>query len=120
MNERENDMAINKQPNRKENKQVSFRVNADEYAKLKQSAETLNMSVAQFAKKKAQNARLVKPKFDTETKKQIVRELSQLGNNVNQIARVVNKNNETAQTDDFERNLAVIRERLDEIWQQLS
>jgi len=95
-------------------------VNADEYEKLKQSAETLNMSVAQFAKKKAQNARLVKPKFDIESTKQIVRELSQLGNNVNQIARVVNKNNEKAQTDDFKRNLAMIRERLDDIWQQLN
>lgn len=120
MHEQENDMAINKKPNRKENKQVSFRVNADEYEKLKQSAETLNISVAQFAKRKAQNARLVKPKLDIETRKQMVRELSQLGNNVNQIAKVINKNNETAQTDDFDRNLTVIRERLDDIWQQLN
>ena len=42
----------NRKPNRKERKQISFRVNEDEYLKLQQSAETLNMSVPAFVKKK--------------------------------------------------------------------
>ena len=42
----------NRKPNRKERKQISFRVNEGEYLKLQQSAETLNMSVPAFVKKK--------------------------------------------------------------------
>ena len=56
----------NHKPNRKEPKQISFRVSESEYLKLKQSAETLNMSVPTFVKKKAQGSRLVAPKFDKE------------------------------------------------------
>ena len=56
----------NRKPNRKEPKQISFRVSESEYLKLQQSAETLNMSVPAFVKKKAQGSRLVAPKFDKE------------------------------------------------------
>ena len=42
----------NHKPNRKEPKQISFRVSESEYLKLKQSAETLNMSVPNFVKKR--------------------------------------------------------------------
>ena len=58
----------NRKPNRKEPKQISFRVSESEYEKLRSSAETLNMSVPNFVKKKAQGSRLVAPKFDKETK----------------------------------------------------
>ena len=54
----------NRKPNRKERKQISFRVSEDEYLKLQQSAETLNMSVPAFVKKKEKGSRLVAPKFD--------------------------------------------------------
>ncbi len=43
----------NRKPNRKAPKQISFRVSESEYLKLQQSAETLNMSVPAFVKKKA-------------------------------------------------------------------
>lgn len=43
----------NRKPNRKEPKQISFRVSESEYLKLQQSAETLNISVPAFVKKKA-------------------------------------------------------------------
>ncbi len=42
----------NHKPNRKEPKQISFRVSESEYLKLQQSAETLNMSVPAFVKKR--------------------------------------------------------------------
>ena len=45
----------NRKPNRKERKQISFRVNEGEYLKLQQSAETLNMSVPAFVKNEAPN-----------------------------------------------------------------
>lgn len=80
----------NRKPNRKERKQISFRVNEDEYLKLQQSAETLNMSVPAFVKKKAQGSRLVAPKFDKETRQSIAKDLSKLGSNANQIAKYCN------------------------------
>ncbi|MEJ7301317.1 plasmid mobilization relaxosome protein MobC, partial [Staphylococcus caprae] len=47
----------NQKPNRKEPRQISFRVSESEYLKLRQSADTLNMSVPNFVKKKAQGSR---------------------------------------------------------------
>ena len=59
-----------KQPNRKERKQISFRVSEPEYLNLERSAKVLNISVPAFVKKKAQGARVVAPKInpdDSET-----------------------------------------------------
>ena len=81
----------NQKPNRKEPKQISFRVSESEYLKLQQSAETLNMSVPAFVKKKAQGSRLVAPKFDKETRQSIAKDLSKLGANANQIAKYCNQ-----------------------------
>ena len=58
MSERDNNLASdlsvgeNRKPNRKEPKQISFRVSESEYEKLRSSAETLNMSVPNFVKKR--------------------------------------------------------------------
>ncbi|MDH9922582.1 plasmid mobilization relaxosome protein MobC [Staphylococcus hominis] len=110
----------NRKPNRKERKQISFRVNEDEYLKLQQSAETLNMSVPAFVKKKAQGSRLVAPKFDKETRQSIAKDLSMLGANANQIAKYCNQHqHEAPNYEALERNVKALRERLDEIWQQL-
>ena len=111
----------NHKPNRKEPKQISFRVSESEYLKLQQSAETLNMSVPAFVKKKAQGSRLVAPKFDKETRQSIARDLSKLGANANQIATYCNKNqHEAPNYIALEHNINELRERLDEIWQQLN
>ena len=110
----------NRKPNRKEPKQISFRVSESEYLKLMQSAETLNMSVPAFVKKKAQGSRLVAPKFDKETRQSIARDLSKLGANANQIAKYCNQHQYDAPNyPALERNISELRERLDEIWQQL-
>ena len=96
MSEHDNNLASdlsvggNRKPNRKEPKQISFRVNEGEYEKLRSSAETLNMSVPNFVKKKAHGSRLVAPKLDKETRQSIAKDLSMLGANVNQIAKAVN------------------------------
>ncbi|MEJ7540010.1 plasmid mobilization relaxosome protein MobC, partial [Staphylococcus lugdunensis] len=81
----------NHKPNRKEPKQISFRVSEFEYLKLKQSAETLNMSVPSFVKKKAQGSRLVAPKLDKATRQSIAKDLGKLGSNANQIAKYCNQ-----------------------------
>ncbi|HAR7094764.1 TPA: plasmid mobilization relaxosome protein MobC [Staphylococcus aureus] len=111
----------NRKPNRKEPKQISFRVSESEYEKLKRSAETLNMSVSAFVKKKAQGSRLVAPKFDKETRQSIAKDLSMLGANANQIAKYCNQHQyEAPDYEALERNIKIVRERLDEIWQRLN
>lgn len=119
VNEENNLMASDKlrEPRRKEPKQISFRVSEQEYEKLKQSAETLNMSVPAFVKKKAEGSRLVTPKFDRETRQAIVRDLSGIANNTNQIAKVLNT--KYVDADDLNRNLDALRKEVNALWQQL-
>src|SRR5699024_4135090 len=110
-------------PVRKEPKQISFRVSENEYSKLKQSAETLNLSVPQFVKSKALGSRLVRPKFDKETRTQIAKELSGIGNNLNQISRVLNiktQKNEDIPNEDLIRNFNILREEVNKLWRSLN
>src|SRR5699024_4611259 len=122
MSERDNLASENrKEPFRKEPKQISFRVSEDEYLKLQQSAETLNLSVPNFVKKKAQGARLVAPKFDLESRQSIIRDLSGLSNNINQIARYCNTHKDgNADFDNLNTNIEIIRKELNKLWQQLN
>ena len=110
----------NRKPNRKEPKQISFRVSESEYLKLQQSAETLNMSVPAFVKKKAQGSRLVAPKFDKETRQSITKDLSKLESNTNQIAKYCNQHQyEAPNYEALEYNIEELRRRLNEIWKVL-
>jgi hypothetical protein len=120
MNDENNLMASDKlrEPRRKEPKQISFRVSEQEYEKLRESAETLNMSIPAFVKKKAEGSRLVAPKFDKETRQVIVRELSGIANNTNQIAKVLNT--KYVDADDLNRNLQALRNEVNELWQRLN
>ncbi|WHI56107.1 plasmid mobilization protein [Mammaliicoccus lentus] len=127
MNEHKDNLASDfsndkvKRPVRKEPKQISFRVSEQEYSKLKQSAETLNMTVPNFVKKKAQGSRLVSPKLDKETRQSIAKDLSKLGANVNQIAKYCNQHQHDAPNyEGLEYNINAVRERLDEIWQKIN
>ncbi|HAZ1088272.1 TPA: MobC family plasmid mobilization relaxosome protein [Enterococcus faecium] len=131
MSEHDNNLASdlsvggNRKPNRKEPKQISFRVNEGEYEKLRSSAETLNMSVPTFVKKKAQGSRLVAPKLDKETRQSIVKDLGSMGANVNQIAKWFNQHKEQAvnlpeqKYDDLIKQFDDLKKELHEIWQQL-
>ena len=131
MSEHDNNLASdlsvggNRKPNRKEPKQISFRVNEGEYEKLRSSAETLNMSVPSFVKKKAQGSRLVAPKLDKETRQLIVKDLGSMGANVNQIAKWFNQHKEQAvnlpeqKYDDLIKQFDDFKKELHEIWQQL-
>jgi len=106
-----------RKPNRKEPKQISFRVSEDEYEKLKQSAETLNMSVPSFVKSKAKNSRLVRPKFSADLQKEIATDLSRLTSYGNQIAKVLNSS--YVEHDDLLRNITMLRKEVNELWQLL-
>ena len=106
------------QPTRKEPKQISFRVSEEEYVKVQQSAELLHMSVPAFVKKKAQGSRLVVPKFDKETRQSIARDLSQLGNNINQMAKYCHTHqNNFIDGERLNDNIKQVRKELNDLWQ---
>lgn len=113
---------LNNKVNRKDNKQISFRVSESEYLDLERSAKVLNISVPAFVKKKAQGARVVAPKINPDDSKEIARQLAALGNNVNQLAKRVNqiefadKNTQELISGDLRRAL----DGLGEIWRQLT
>jgi hypothetical protein len=115
--------AQKKAPNRRDSIQISFRVNEHDYAKLKESADNLGMSVTAFAKMRAQNARIVKPKFDKEDSLKLISELNRIGNNINQIAMASNMRSQfRADIVDsmIEKNLNEVQRELAALWQQLN
>src|SRR5699024_9850368 len=125
MSEHDNDLASdlsvgeNQKPNRKEPKQISFRVSGYEYEKLRSSAETMNMSVPNFVKKKAHGSRLVAPKFDKETRQSIDKKLSKLSSNVNHIDKYYNQQQHDATNyENLKHNIKAVRERLNDIWEK--
>lgn len=120
-----NSLAKKKEPRRRDSIQISFRVNEQDYEKLKASADNLSMSVTAFAKMKVQNARMMKPKFDKESSLQIITELNRIGNNVNQIAKYCNMRQSGRfggnQMDSLiEKNLKEVERELAALWQQLN
>ncbi|EES37249.1 MAG: plasmid mobilization relaxosome protein MobC [Staphylococcus epidermidis] len=126
MSEHDNNLANDlhvgesRKPNRKEPKQISFRVSESEYEKLRSSAETLNMTVPAFVKKKAQGARLVAPKLDQSTRQSVAKDLSMLGANANQIAKYCNQHqHEAPNYEGLEHNINAVRERLNDIWRKI-
>ena len=109
----------NQNPDRKESKQISFRVSESEYSKLQASAETLNMSVPSFVKNKAQGTRLVAPKLDKVTRQSMAKDMGKLGSNLNQIAKALNTYGERANLELMQQDIAIMRKELNHIWQQL-
>ncbi|QED60924.1 MobC family plasmid mobilization relaxosome protein [Enterococcus durans] len=76
--------------NRRESKQIKFRVTQEEYVRLEQMAETLNTSVPMLAKDAAQKKRIKAPLIDRQGAIEIAKELRAIGTNINQITRAVN------------------------------
>lgn len=113
---------LNNKVNRKDNKQISFRVSESEYLDLERSAKVLNISVPAFVKKKAQGARIVAPKIDSENAKEMARHLTRLGNNTNKIAKSLNSI-EYANQEELEpikKEVDRTLKGLAEIWRQLT
>lgn len=109
----------NRKPNRKDSKQINVRVSESEYSKLKQSAETLNMSLPAFIKKKAKGAKLVAPKLEAKQAQNIVQQLNYLGNNVNQMAKALHTFGDRVEVDEMNDKLEFIQKEMMKIWQQL-
>lgn len=101
--------------NRKENRQIKFRVSDLEFEKLEQMAKASGMSVPTFCKKKAQGARMASPKIDREGAFEIARQLRAIGNNVNQLSRRANEGYAIPKGE-----LQDVQKELHALWQQLS
>lgn len=106
---------------RKENRQIKFRVSEDEYEKLEQSANSLQLSVAAFAKKRIMGYRMKPPRIDKSGAIEIAKQLRAIGTNVNQIAKETNMNAQILKGADEQLvELQEIKRELQVIWQQLS
>lgn len=100
---------------RKECRQIKFRVSENEYQQLSASAAAVGMSVPKFCKNKAQGKRIKTPLVDLQGALEITKELRKIGNNVNQLAYKANTNQTISRQE-----LMTIQKELEEIWQLLS
>src|SRR5699024_12677012 len=73
--------------NRKDNRQIKFRVSDHEYEELEQTANNFHMSVPAFAKKRALGYRMKPPKVDKSGAIEIATQLRAIGNNDNQLTK---------------------------------
>lgn len=101
--------------NRKESRQVNFRVSDSEYERLERMAKDVGMSVPSFCKKKAEGARVKPPRVNKEGALEIARQLRGIGNNVNQLSKRANEGKAIPNEE-----LQGIQKELQEIWQRLS
>src|SRR5699024_10751203 len=102
--------------NRKDNRQIKFRVSDHEYEELEQTANNFHMSVPAFAKKRAMGYRMKPPKVDKSGAIVIAKQLQTNGNNVNKLTKRGNARNRKM---DSEKRQAIKKE-LHKIWQQLN
>lgn len=76
-------------------KQISFRVATDEYAKIKEMADRAGISIPSLVKKSTLNQKVKEQVIDRETGRQIIAALGKIGSNINQIAKKVNSGEDT-------------------------
>src|SRR5690625_5225860 len=102
--------------NRKDNRQIKFRVSDHEYEELEQTANNFHMSVPAFAKKQAMGYRMKHHKVDKSGAIERAKKLRAIGNNINQITRRANVSNGKIDSEE----LQAIKKELHEIWQQFN
>src|SRR5699024_9218001 len=102
--------------NRKDNRQIKFRVSDHEYEELEQTANNFHMSVPAFAKKRAMGYRMKPPKVDKSGAIEIAKQYAANGNNVNQTTKPANANNGKIDREE----LQDIKKELHKIWQQFN
>src|SRR5699024_1681509 len=102
--------------NRKDNRQIKFRVSDHEYEELEQTANNFHMSVTAFAKKRAMGYRMKTPKVDKSGANEIAKQLRAIGNNINQLTRRTNASNGNIDSEE----LQAIKKELHEILQQFN
>src|SRR5699024_12376322 len=102
--------------NRKDNRQIKFRVSDHEYEELEQTANNFHMSVPAFAKKRALGYRMKPPKGDKSGAIEIAKQLRAIGNNVNQQTKRANASKGKSESEE----LQAIKKQMQKKWQQLN
>src|SRR5699024_8323470 len=102
--------------NRKDNRQINFRVSDHEYEELEQTANNFHMSVPAFAKKRALGYRMKPPKVDKSGAIEIAKHVRATGNNITQLTKRANASNGNIDSDE----LQAIKKELHKIWQQFN
>ncbi len=102
--------------NRKENKQINFRVTDEEYKRLEEIANNVGLSVPMFCKLKAQGSKIKSPLINREGAIQIASELRKIGVNVNQIAKFYNNGGNC----DYKSDIDPLVKELNNLWQLLN
>src|SRR5699024_6506769 len=102
--------------NRKDNRQIKFRVSDHEYEELEQTANNSRMSVPAFAKKRALGYRMQPLKVDNSGAIEIAKQLRAIGNIVNQLTKRANASNGLIVSEE----LPAIKKELHKIWQQFN
>src|SRR5699024_10605278 len=100
--------------NRKDNRQIKFRVSDHEYEELEQIAKYLHMSVPAFAKKRVLGYRMKPPKVDKSGAIEIAKQVRAIGNNVNQLTKRANASNGKIDSEE----LQAIKKEVQKIWEQ--
>lgn len=105
---------VNSLVNRKENKQINFRVTDEEFKRLSKMAKDIGLSVPAFCKLKSKGIKTKTPKINNEIGHEIAIELRKIGCNLNEIIKNINN------TTYLENEIKTIQEDLKNIWQLLN
>lgn len=107
--------------NRKDSRQIKFRVSEDEYQYLTAIADQTGMSVPQLCKSVALGMKYHAPKVEREGAIQIANELRKHGVNLNQVAKACNSSQTLYQSDleAIQKQLSDIEKGLIGLWERL-
>src|SRR5690625_2273959 len=102
--------------NRKDNRQIKFRVSDHEYEELEQTENNIHISVPAYAKKRARDDSMKPSKVDKSGAIEIAKQLRAISNNINQLTKRENASNEKIDIEE----LQAIKKELHKIWQQFN
>src|SRR5699024_3815056 len=102
--------------NRKDNRQIKFRMSDHEYEELEQTANNFHNSIPAFTKKLTLRYSMKHPKVDKSGAIEIEKQLRAIGNNVNQLTKRENASNGKIDSEE----LQAIKKELHKIWQQFN
>ena len=101
--------------NRKENKQIKFRVSDQEHHRLETMAAQTGKTIPAFCKETAMGTKIKSPKIDHDGAIKIMSELRRIGTNVNQITKHLNSFENVDQIEIDE-----VQKELTKLWQLLN
>ena len=107
---------------RSDNHQINIRVNEVQYAKIQVSARIMGLSVSKYCKHLVMQSKLRDPKFSDEEYHQLIVNLSRIGNNINQMARRLNKADSEIASEELamlNTTLSKLDDEVTMVWQQL-